>query len=112
LPIRVNTESRIPREFDEGLCALADARAVNHGLAADNQGRLFAATPEGKFVCLDAATGEQRFVILGQGAKPCRIEIYDEKYVLAYGKVFSAQDGKVLATVPQVGLPRGANHIS
>jgi outer membrane protein assembly factor BamB len=69
-------------------------------MAADNKGRLFAFTSDGKLVCLDADTGKQRFVLMEKGAEGV-IELHDnDKYVFACGKVFSTEDGKLLWTLP------------
>ncbi|MDD4890603.1 MAG: PQQ-binding-like beta-propeller repeat protein, partial [Phycisphaerae bacterium] len=82
---------------------------ISTGLAADNEGRLFTFTGDGKLVCLDADTGKQRFVLMEKGAGGGWIGVYDnDRYVFACGKVFSAEDGKLLWTlppVPGIGLP-------
>ena len=77
------------------------------GLKADNKGRLLAATSDGKFVCLDAGTGKLRFELMEKGAGPASIAVYNDEYVIAYGKVFSAENGKVLWSLPRMpGLPQ------
>ncbi|MBE7466148.1 MAG: PQQ-binding-like beta-propeller repeat protein [Planctomycetes bacterium] len=65
-------------------------------LAADETGRLFAVTIDGKLVCLDGATGEQRFVLIEKGAVPNYVRTWKDKYVLYGGSIFSAVDGKLL----------------
>jgi len=69
---------------------------ANWTLGADDEGRLFAVTQDGKLVCLDGATGEVRFELLSVGARPGYVKTYQDKYVLYEGTVFSAEDGKPL----------------
>ncbi|GMV83351.1 MAG: hypothetical protein AMXMBFR7_45350 [Planctomycetota bacterium] len=68
----------------------------NWSMCADETGRLFAVTSDGKLVCLDGATGEPRFVLLDKGATPSYITIWKDRYVFYGGSVFSAADGKLL----------------
>ncbi len=84
---------------------MADERAPNWNLAADGRGRLFAAMADGRLVCLDAATGQQRFVLLDKGAGG-KIEVHGDKYVVACNRVFSAEDGRLLLTLPRLAGPR------
>lgn len=72
----------------------------NLGMAADESGRLFVVTRDKRLVCLDGATGEERFVLLPKGAGNDNIQVWQEKYVVyggaAGGSVFTAADGKLL----------------
>ncbi len=68
----------------------------NWCLGADSAGRLFAVTLDGKFVCLDGATGEQRFELMASGAALGYVRPVRDKYVLFAGKVFDAATGKRL----------------
>jgi outer membrane protein assembly factor BamB len=68
----------------------------NWDLAADDAGRLFTVTKEGRFVCLDAATGEERYTLIASNARPSRIDTHLSKYVLYASTVFSAETGKPL----------------
>jgi outer membrane protein assembly factor BamB len=69
---------------------------ANWSLGADEAGRLFAVTLAGKFVCLDAETGKQRFELVASGARPGYVHTYRNQYVLYAGTVFSAETGKRL----------------
>jgi outer membrane protein assembly factor BamB len=69
---------------------------ANWTLAADEAGRLFAVTKERKLVCLDGATGQQRFELMASGAMPGYVRTHLDKYVLYGNSVFSAADGKLL----------------
>jgi len=68
----------------------------NWTLAADEAGRLFTVTKDGKLVCLDGATGEPRFELMASGAAPGYVMTHLDKYVLYNNTVFSAADGKLL----------------
>jgi outer membrane protein assembly factor BamB len=68
----------------------------NWTLGADDAGRLFAVTKDARLVCLDGATGEQRFELLAAGANPGYVQTHLSKYVLYAGTVFSAETGKQL----------------
>jgi len=68
----------------------------NWSLAADEKGRLFAVTGNGKLVCYDAETGKERFVLKASGVKPGYINIYQDKYVFFGATVYSADTGKAL----------------
>ncbi|MDD4889957.1 MAG: PQQ-binding-like beta-propeller repeat protein [Phycisphaerae bacterium] len=74
------------------------------GLKADDKGRLFVTTGAGKFVCLDAETGKQRFELMDKGATPFGdsplFQIYNDQYLMAFGKIFSAENGKMLWALP------------
>ncbi len=65
-------------------------------MAADESGRLFVVTKDGKLVCLDGATGEQRFELMASGARPGYVTAHLDKYVVYGNSIFSAADGKLL----------------
>ena len=68
----------------------------NWTLGADEAGRLFAVTKDGKLVCLNGASGEERFELVSTGANPGYVRTCLDKYVLYGNSVFSAADGKRL----------------
>ena len=80
----------------------SSGRQRQYGMAADSKGRLFTATADGKFVCLDADTGKPRFELIASGVKGTGggaigpVQIYKDSVVLAGGCAFSADDGKLL----------------
>ena len=82
-------------EPNGGLAGAGQWTLPNVGMEADNKGRLFVLTSEGKFVCLDAATGKLRFELLPGNAGGDSAYVHDD-FVFAYGKVFSANDGKLI----------------
>jgi outer membrane protein assembly factor BamB len=78
----------------------------NFGMEADNQGRLFVATAEGKFVCLDAATGKLKYELIDNNARPGFTYVHGD-FVFAYGKLFSAVDGKFIRPMSNTPMLEG-----
>ncbi|MCW8133270.1 MAG: PQQ-binding-like beta-propeller repeat protein [Planctomycetota bacterium] len=68
----------------------------NWSLGADNRNRLFSLTKDGRLVCLDGATGEERFELIGAKAGPGYVTTHLDTYVVYGNSVFSAADGKLL----------------
>ncbi|MCG3179151.1 MAG: Outer membrane protein assembly factor BamB [Phycisphaerae bacterium] len=72
------------------------------GMAADEKGRLFTTTADGKFVCLDAETGKHKFDLIPAnvnakvGIAVRGVQVYNNELVLAGGSAFSADDGRKL----------------
>jgi len=65
-------------------------------MSADDKGRLFVVTPDGKYVCLDAATGKLRFVLIDKDVWTGTTSYCRDDLIFVGNKVFSAVDGKFI----------------